>query len=253
MSLPGVPSAAPAMRRLSMTSFMEDPGLYQHGENVAARQELGAPAAPPGVLQSEQLEQLGGGGGEGISVDERVIQQLRGIFAAHDSDKDLMISGAELSDAVRALGFTPSAALLARFMARRPQELQRGGLIDLTTFLLVATQELKQERRFCSDVVELFELFDPEQTGTVPASTLRHILHETLTPERLSQAEVTHVPPRFDTPVPLTPPQHHRLSPPRAQLEEFLQYAGLRKFGSYGAGMRSSKVDYHQLLDKLMI
>lgn len=95
-------------------------------------------------------------------------------------------------------------------------------------FLLVATEELKRERRFCSDAVEvrptprspaaaddacsltttplplpapsphsdrsaapqLFELFDPEQSGTVSASTLRHILHETLTPERLSQAEV---------------------------------------------------------------
>jgi hypothetical protein len=115
----------PAMRRLSTAMFL-DPGL---APAAPGRLAPAAPPAPPGVLRSEQLA----GCQEGITVDERVMQQLRGIFAAHDSDKDLMLSEAQLSDAVRALGFTPSTDLQARFMARRPQDMQGSGLIDLTT------------------------------------------------------------------------------------------------------------------------
>ena len=159
------------------------------------------------------------------ALSERVMQQLRGIFAAHDEDKDLMLDYSELADAVRALGFTPTPELLQRFMERRPHELRSGGLLDLSTFLLVATEQLQSERRFSSDMLELFELFDERRTGTITLSSLRHILHETLTPERLSQAE----------------------------LDEFMEYAGLRKLGGYGAGLREARVDYNALLDKLMM
>ena len=161
----------------------------------------------------------------GPALSERVMQQLRGIFAAHDEDKDLMLDYAELADAVRALGFTPTPELLQCFMERRPQELRSGGLLDLSTFLLVATEQLQSERRFSSDMLELFELFDDRRTGTITLSSLRHILHETLTPERLSQAE----------------------------LDEFMEYAGLRKLGGYGVGLREARVDYNALLDKLMM
>lgn len=73
-------------------------------------------------------------------------------------------------------------------MQRRTE--RRGRLIDLPTFLLVAGEELAKERTQSGDMIEVFELFDEQKTGMVTLRDVRHILHETLTPERLSQAEV---------------------------------------------------------------
>ena len=54
------------------------------------------------------------------ALGEQVMQQLRGIFAAHDEDKDLLIDQAELADAIRAIGSSPTDALVSQFMDRRP-------------------------------------------------------------------------------------------------------------------------------------
>jgi Ca2+-binding EF-hand superfamily protein len=121
-------------------------------------------------------------------VDEKVLQQLRGIFMTHDADRDLHLDPSQLAAAIRALGFSPTEALLAKFMLRRP--VRHGRLIDLQTFVTVSTEELQQERKCSGDVLELFGLFDDDKSGTISAGSLRHILHETLTPERLTRAEV---------------------------------------------------------------
>lgn len=99
-------------------------------------------------------------------------------------------------------------------------------MIDLPTFLLVAGEELAKERKQSGDMIEVFELFDEQKTGMVTLRDVRHILHETLTPERLSQAE----------------------------LEEFMVYAGILKPDrGHRRGIHDRLIDYRELLDKLCL
>ena len=49
-------------------------------------------------------------------LDEKTLQQLRGIFAAHDEDRDLMLTKAQLAETIRALGFSPTEDLISKFL-----------------------------------------------------------------------------------------------------------------------------------------
>jgi|Dee2metaT_26_FD_contig_41_506685_length_1149_multi_3_in_0_out_0_1 Ca2+-binding EF-hand superfamily protein len=124
----------------------------------------------------------------GRVVNDSVRQQLRGIFAAHDHDHDHMITRAQLVDVISMLGIRPSNELVARFFNARPDN-AAPSLIDLQTFLKVASVELNSAPEVTPDLVELFELFDPDRTGMVTVKTLRHIMLEVLTPDRLSRSE----------------------------------------------------------------
>ena len=124
----------------------------------------------------------------GRVVNDSVRQQLRGIFAAHDHDHDHKITRAQLVDVISMLGIRPSNELVARFFNERPDN-AAPSLIDLQTFLKVASVELNSAPEVTPDLVELFELFDPDRTGMVTVKTLRHIMLEVLTPDRLSRSE----------------------------------------------------------------
>ena len=121
----------------------------------------------------------------GRVVNDSVRQQLRGIFAAHDHDHDHMITRSQLVDVINMLGIRPSNELIARFFSERPDST----LIDLETFLRVCCEQLNSAPEVTKDLIELFEIFDPKKTGRVTVKTLRHIMMEVLTQDRLSRSE----------------------------------------------------------------
>ena len=139
-------------------------------------------------------------GGGDQPLDEKTMQQLRGIFAAHDEDRDLKLTRPQLAEAVRALGFTPTEDLLSKFLGRGPSgrnsSLSRSTRtravqhVDLRTFLHVAAQELGDAPDVSEDLRELFSVFDEHNTGILKAQTLKHILAEVDRPEALSQEEL---------------------------------------------------------------
>ena len=147
-------------------------------------------------------------GGGDQPLDEKTMQQLRGIFAAHDEDRDLKLTRPQLAEAVRALGFTPTEDLLSKFLGRSASgrnssltQQPRGGAgarghgrpmqhVDLRTFLHVASQELGDAPDVSEDLRELFSVFDEHNTGILKAQTLKHILSEVDRPEALSQEEL---------------------------------------------------------------
>jgi hypothetical protein len=62
-------------------------------------------------------------------ADESRLQQLRGIFASYDEDRDGVLSkDRELPNALLALGFEPSARAVQRFVLASPS-----GAVDLAT------------------------------------------------------------------------------------------------------------------------
>ena len=73
------------------------------------------------------------------------------------------------------------------------------------------------------EIEEVFRVFDPEGTGKVSIATLRHLMLEVLTPDRLS----------------------------RAEFEEFLTYAGLFT-GEYGKE-DEVMIDYNAYISNMMI
>ena len=81
-----------------------------------------------------------------------------------------------------------------------------------------------------SALLELFAMFDQEHTGTVTLRTLRHLLLDVLTPERLS----------------------------RAEFDEFVHYAGLAVEPSdamaYGPDADEQvRVDYRKYINNMLI
>ena len=48
-------------------------------------------------------------------LEEVELQMLRGIFAAHDENKDGIINKSQLAEALVSLGFSPSEKLMTKF------------------------------------------------------------------------------------------------------------------------------------------
>ncbi len=61
-------------------------------------------------------------------ADEARLQQLRGVFAAHDEDGDGELQGPELEAALLALGFQPTQRASQRFTLA-----SQTGRVDLPT------------------------------------------------------------------------------------------------------------------------
>mmetsp|Transcript_70187 Transcript_70187/g.196453 ORF Transcript_70187/g.196453 Transcript_70187/m.196453 type:complete len:261 (+) Transcript_70187:141-923(+) len=200
------------------------------------------PASTDNVVHDKSLMELvddaidAKKGGVDMSVErthhERVIndtvkQQLRGIFAAHDHDHDHMITRAQLVDVMSMIGLKATDKLIQKFYAARPKN-AGPSLIDLNTFLAVASEQLLEAQDVTPELIELFEVFDPpaedgSRSGMVTLKTLRHIMLEVLTPDRLT----------------------------RAEFEEFITVARLK---SEGYGMEDQvKIDYRSLVNNLLI
>lgn len=128
-------------------------------------------------------------------ADEARIQQLRGIFAAYDEDRDGLLNELELASALLALGLEPSPKQLNQYQIRSPS--QTG--VDLATFVKVSMSRVSSLPSGSSmdiadssypAIMDLFHSCDSARTGTVPLALLLHVLAEVAAPTALSMVEV---------------------------------------------------------------
>jgi Ca2+-binding EF-hand superfamily protein len=123
-------------------------------------------------------------------ADEARAQQLRGVFAAFDEDRDGLLSEAELASALLALGVDPTPRAVARFTAAATLP-ARG--VDFAAFaavnLAAAEGTPAALPRTRDAIVALFAEFDTARTGRVPLATLLHVLMEVQGATALSRDE----------------------------------------------------------------
>ena len=133
--------------------------------SVRARVEL-LPSAPPPP-----------------ELDETTKQQLRAVFAACDDGRGL--DAPRTREAVRALGLGDGEAAVDRFM-----EARRGArFLSCDAFCEAAAAELDKARGAESELMKLLALFDEQGSGTLDRETLRHLLCDFASPERLTPDE----------------------------------------------------------------
>ena len=116
-------------------------------------------------------------------LDETTKQQLRAVFAACDDGRGL--DAPRTREAVRALGLGDGEAAVDRFLEAR------GGarFLSCDAFCEAAAAELDRARGAESELLKLLALFDEEGSGTLNKETLRHLLCDFASPERLTPDE----------------------------------------------------------------
>ena len=116
-------------------------------------------------------------------LDETTKQQLRAVFAACDDGRGL--DAPRTREAVRALGLGDGEAAVDRFLAAR------GGarFLSCDAFCEAAAAELDRARGAEPELLKLLALFDDGGAGTLDRETLRHLLCDFASPERLTPDE----------------------------------------------------------------
>ena len=97
-----------------MSVFANAPGLASKSNTALQRALRELSTAVPASVQAPRARQLASRG------EEARAQQLRGIFAAFDEDRDGLLSEAELTAALLSLGLDPTREALARFARASP-------------------------------------------------------------------------------------------------------------------------------------
>ena len=116
-------------------------------------------------------------------LDETTKQQLRAVFAACDDGRGL--DAPRTREAVRALGLGDGEAAVDRFM-----EARRGArFLSCDAFCEAAAAELDRARGAEPELLKLLALFDDGGSGTLDRETLRHLLCDFASPERLTPDE----------------------------------------------------------------
>ena len=116
-------------------------------------------------------------------LDETTKQQLRAVFAACDDGRGL--DAPRTREAVRALGLGDGEAAVDRFL-----EARRGArFLSCDAFCEAAAAELDRARGAESELMKLLALFDEQGSGTLDRETLRHLLCDFASPERLTPDE----------------------------------------------------------------
>ena len=163
----GQATALPPKPRFAATTTLPPARLPpdESAPSVRARAEL-LPSAPPPP-----------------ELDETTKQQLRAVFAACDDGRGL--DAPRTREAVRALGLGDGEAAVDRFLAAR------GGarFLSCDAFCEAAAAELDRARGAEPELLKLLALFDDGGSGTLDRETLRHLLCDFASPERLTPDE----------------------------------------------------------------
>ena len=115
------------------------------------------------------------------------MQQLRAIFAANDVEGKEALDESQLKAAIEMLGLRATTSIVSKFFARREDDLSE--TITLPEFVLAAVDELDAAPGIEPEMLALFKLFDETGTGVVDVATLRHLLCDFNSPERLTKDE----------------------------------------------------------------
>ena len=178
------PKVVPGSRiRRATQSFMDDPMMMSFKRNSKT---AGSDNSSNDNNDKDNLSNRN----VGATGEEMDMQMLRGIFAAFDDNKNGKLNRRELSDALIALGFKPTETLLSKYYT---ENLNLTGKkvwnISLTAFVNASMKHLDAADDCTNDVMYLFKAFDSKLSGDVSAKMVRHFLHETMVPTRLSSQE----------------------------------------------------------------
>ena len=183
-SRPSTPKTVPGGKiRRATQSFIDDPMMMSfHRQQQSSK---GGNVATVG----DNAKDVGRSSVD-IDKEETDMQMLRGIFAAFDENKNGKLNRRELSDALIALGFKPTESLMSKYYT---ENLSLTGKktwnISLTAFVNASLKHLDSADDCTNDVMYLFKAFDTKLSGDVTAKMVRHFLHETIVPSRLSSQE----------------------------------------------------------------
>ena len=149
------------------------PPNYGQATALPPKPRFAAPLPPARLPPDESTPEL----------DETTKQQLRAVFAACDDGRGL--DAPRTREAVRALGLGDGEAAVDRFLEAR------GGarFLSCDAFCEAAAAELDRARGAESELLKLLALFDEEGSGTLNKETLRHLLCDFASPERLTPDE----------------------------------------------------------------
>lgn len=142
------------------------------------------------------------------TMDSTELQQLRGIFAAHDEDKDGLLTNSELQESLRALGFIPNDELMRKYYLERakrdPDTMPHHSMaksrtakrrsmasfrMDLASFM-AASLHLDTAESAYDEILPLFEEIDAAGTGELTITDLKRLLNQVASPTRLSAQEL---------------------------------------------------------------
>lgn len=152
----------------------------------------------------------------GRELDTTTVVHLKGIFLALDTDNDDFLTRPQLLEAVQMVGLKPTDTLFRKYMLagnaflnpqtiqatqegrKKPSESMVFFKTSMETFVDVTLAELeRRSAHFEEDFQYLLNVLadNPEESGgivnEVSIKDIRHILHETLAPTRLSSKEMT--------------------------------------------------------------
>jgi Ca2+-binding EF-hand superfamily protein len=116
---------------------------------------------------------------------DKNVQQLRGIFAGFDLNRDNALQRDELVNALLSLGVKPTKSLLQEYF----QASTLDGKVDLRTFIDTSMSSLQDAGTVFEDVLSVFSGADTRGSGRVGVPELRHLLQNVQTGSQLSETE----------------------------------------------------------------
>ncbi|KAL1861755.1 hypothetical protein VTK73DRAFT_6931 [Phialemonium thermophilum] len=121
------------------------------------------------------------------SLTSEQIAQFRQVFDLFDKDNTGDITAEELGEVMRSLGLNPSDSELKDLVAEA--DVDENGCIDFNEFLNMMARGVKEVDTE-QELLNAFQVFDKDNSGTISASELRQVLSslgENLTDNELDE------------------------------------------------------------------
>ena len=123
---------AKSAKRRATNAFLIDPTMSNTLQQVKAKADAANIA--------ERVST--GADSSAAELEEIELQMLRGIFAAHDENKDGVINKSQLAEALVSLGYSPTEKLMTKFFLENAKTGKKHWRINLETFLSAASKWL---------------------------------------------------------------------------------------------------------------
>ncbi len=107
------------------------------------------------------------------SLQEDKVIECREVFELFDKDKSGSISTSELGDVMRALGANPSNTELQEMIEEVDKN--KSGHIEFEEFLILFEKKMREPDSE-QDLIEAFRIFDRDNSGTISAKELKHVM-----------------------------------------------------------------------------
>jgi len=130
-------------------------------------------------IDKETMKQLG--------LNEEQVEEFKEAFNLFDKDSDGIISTREVQTVMRSFGLNPSESEMGEMLNEVDPD--GNGEVRFQPFLGMIAKRLKDTETE-AEILEAFQVFDPDNKGVVAAAELKHVckeLGETLTDEEIDE------------------------------------------------------------------